>query len=469
MRAVLLALGVLLVAAAPAAAAPRLVKIGDFDRPLYVTSPPGDTHLYVVEKGGTIKVVGGGTFLDISSLVNGNDEERGLLSMAFSPNYASNGLFYVYYTAADPNGEVRVVEYRRSANPLRADPNSARPLFTAPHDAQFHNGGQLQFGPDGMLYVSIGDAQDSSNAQDTSVPYGKILRLNPATGGAAAGNPFGRVWAYGLRNPWRFSFDRATGDIAIGDVGDASWEEIDWGSAPNRARGTNFGWPDSEGFGNAGTDPIVAHGHGGEEPFCAIVGGYVVRDGGLPTLNGRYIYGDNCNTALWTTTPRTGAGGGKKLSLTVPALSSFGQDACGHVYAASLTGPVYRIQDGAVSSCTAVPGADTRPPGLAVGLAGVRKVLKTRRLRVTVRCTEACQVAVGTRLRNVRRLKTRHRSLAADHRATFRVKLSKATARKLRKRVRRRGFVRVSVNVRATDAAGNVATKTKRGRVKRRG
>jgi len=467
MRAVLLALGVLLIAAAPAAAAPRLVKIGDFDRPLYVTSPPGDTHLFVAEKGGSIEVVGGGTFLDISD-VNGNDEERGLLSLAFSPGYANNGLFYVFYTQ-EGTGDLKVVEYQRSAtNPLRANPTPRRTFLSLPHGPEYHNGGQLQFGSDGMLYVSTGDGHDRDNAKDTSSQLGKILRLNPATGGAAAGNPFGNtVWAYGLRNPWRFSFDRATGDIAIGDVGDASWEEIDWGTAPNRARGTNFGWPDSEGFGNVGTDPIVAHEHGGDEPFCAIVGGYVVRDPGLPTLNGRYIYGDNCNTALWTTTPRTGAGGAKKLSLTVPALTSFGEDACGHVYVASLTGPVYRIEDGALS-CTSVAGADTTAPGLAVGLAGVRKVLKTRRLRVTVRCTEACQVAVGTRLRNVRRLKTRHRALGANQRATFRLKLSKATAKKLRKRVRRRGFVRVSVNVRATDAAGNVAKKTKRGRVKRR-
>jgi hypothetical protein len=468
MRAALLSLALLLAGAAPAAAAPGLVKIGDFDRPLYVASPPRDTHLFVVEKGGVIKVVGGGTFLDLSAVVNGADEERGLLSMAFSPGYASNGLFYVFYTAVG-TGDLKVVEFQRSANPLRANPTPRREFLSLPHGPEYHNGGQLQFGPDGMLWVSTGEGHDPNNAQNTSSPLGKILRLDPATGGAAAGNPHGRVWSYGLRNPWRFSFDRANGDIAIGDVGADSKEEIDWGAAPGRARDVNFGWPNSEGFGTFGTNPIVEHDHGGDQPFCAIVGGYVVRDPGLPTLRGRYLYGDNCNSSLWTTTPRTGAGAENRLPLSVPALTSFGEDACGRIYAASLTGPVYRIQDGAVSPCSFNGGAaDTTPPRLSVALSGVRKLPKTRRLRIAVRCSEACQVAVGTRLRKVQRLKTRHRTLAANQRKVVRLKLSKATAKRLRKRVRRRGFVRISVTVRATDEAGNVAKATRRGRVKRR-
>ena len=462
MRALLLGLAVALLAAAPAAAAPQLVKIGDFDRPLYVASPPRDSHLFVVEKGGTIKVVGGGTFLDLSSAVNGDDEERGLLSMAFSPNYATDGLFYVFYTE-EGTGTLKVVEFQRSANPLVADPTPRRTFLSLPHGPEYHNGGQLQFGPDGMLYVSTGDGHDRDNAQNTGSQLGKILRLNPATGGAAAGNPFGTVWAYGLRNPWRFSFDRGTGDIAIGDVGDATWEEIDWGAAPGRARGVNFGWPESEGMGSFGTNPIIAHKH--DEGFLAIVGGYVVRDPGLPTLRGRYIYGDNNEQELFSALPRTGADD-KSTGLEVQGLTSFGEDACGHIYAASFSGPVYRIQDGAVSPCAF--RADTTPPGLAAGLAGVRKLLSRRALRVHVRCSEACSVTVGTRLRSVRRLKPRHRSLAANQRKVVRLKLSKKLAGKVRKRVRRRGFVRIAVTVRATDAAGNVATKTKRGRVKRR-
>src|SRR3954454_17212812 len=331
MRVGLLTFALLLALAAPAAAEPKLVSLGNFSEPLYVTSPPNDQRLFVVEKAGKIQLVGGGTFLDISDLVKSDAEERGLLSMAFSPSYASDGLFYVDYTA-EPSGDISVVQYRRSAaDPNKADPNSARPLFTTPHAQSFHNGGQLQIGPDGMLYVSIGDNGDMDNAQRLNDnPYGKILRLNPATGAAASGNPHDRIWSYGLRNPWRFSFDRLTGDIAIGDVGSdgtSAREEINWGAAPGRARDVNFGWPDSEGFESPGQQPLVAHPHSGSEVFCAITGGYVVRDPGLPTLNGRYIYGDYCNASLWTLTPRTGAGDAKVPGITVSYPTSFGQDA----------------------------------------------------------------------------------------------------------------------------------------------
>jgi hypothetical protein len=467
MRALLLGLAVALVAAAPAAAAPKLVKLGDFDEPVYVTSPPRDTHVFVVEKSGTIKVVGGGTFLDVSSRVD-DSGERGLLSMAFSPNYASNGLFYVFYTATG-GGALKVVEFQRSAaNPLVANPTARRQFLSIdhPNPDPYHNGGQLQIGPDGMLYVSTGEGHESSNAQDTGSLLGKILRLDPATGGAAPNNPHGRVWAYGLRNPWRFSFDRGTGDIAIGDVGQNDWEEINWGAAPGRARDVNFGWPDEEGMVPNNPNPIIAKNH--DDGWRAIIGGYVVRDAGLPTLRGRYLYGDNSVQDLYSAVPRTGADD-KPTGLTVVGLSSFGEDACGHIYAASLVGPVYRIQDGAVSPCSFNgQAADTAPPHVVVGLGGVRKLLRKRVLRIGVRCNEACQVSVGTRLRKVRRLATRHRNLSANQRKVVRLKLSKKLTRKLRTRVRRRGFVRIAVTVRATDAAGNVATKTTRGRVKRK-
>jgi Glucose / Sorbosone dehydrogenase len=462
MRVGLLTLALLLALAAPAAAAPQLVDLGSFDRPLYVTSPPGDQRIFVVEKGGVIKLVGGGTFLDISSEVNGDDEERGLLSMAFSPNYASNGLFYVDYTDKD-GGDINVVEYKRSAsNPNVADPASRRPVLFVEHSqAQYHNGGQLQFGPDGALYMSIGDALTSSNAQDlTDNPYGKVLRLNLAGGYS--------VWSYGLRNPWRFSFDRSTGDMIIGDVGESTWEEIDWSAAPTRGQNVNWGWPDAEGpDGMGGQRPVAWHAHNPPDTFCAIVGGYVVRDPGLPTLNGHYIYGDNCNTAIWMMTPRTGAND-RKTGLTVSHLSSFGEDSCGHVYAASLEGHVYRIQDGAVSPCT-VNGhpADTTPPKLSVALSGVKKALRKHELRVAMRCSEGCSVTVGTRLKNVRKLKARHRDLAANQRAVITLKLSKATLKKLRKRLEHQSSVRVSVAVRATDAAGNTKTVHRGGRIRR--
>jgi hypothetical protein len=467
MRTVLLGLALALAGAAPASAAPRLVKIGDFDQPVHIASPPDNSHIFVVEKPGRIKIVGGGTFLDISSRVD-DSGERGLLSMAFSPSYAANGLFYVFFTDTN-GGRLTVEEFQRSADPLRANPTRRRQFLSIehPNTDPYHNGGQLQIGPDGMLYVSTGEGHVSNNAQSTTSQLGKILRLNPATGGPATGNPFGNaVWAYGLRNPWRFSFDSGTGDIAIGDVGASAWEEIDWGTAPGRARGVNFGWPDDEGNGSNGTNPIIVHPH--NEGWLAIIGGYVVRDPGLPTLRSRYLYGDNTQQSLYSAVPRTGADD-KSTGLQMTGLTSFGEDACGHIFAASINGPVYRLQDGAVSSCSlAGQPTDTTPPGLAVGLTGVRKLLRKRVLRIGVRCSEACEVAVGTRLRKVRRLGTRHRSLTANQRKVVRVKLSKALTKKLRKRVRRRGFVRIAVTVRATDAAGNVATATKRGRLKRR-
>jgi hypothetical protein len=456
MRAGLLSLALLLVLAAPAAAAPHLTPLGSFDAPVYVTSPPGDQRIFVVEKGGRIELVGGGTFLDISTLVNGLDDERGLLSMAFAPDYPSSGRFYVYYTARDPNGEVRVVEYKRSADPNVADPATARPIYATAHSAAIHNGGQLQFGPDGMLYASIGDNGHGGNAQDLSVPFGKILRINPATGAYS-------IWSYGLRNPWRFSFDRATGDIAIGDVGENQFEEVDWGTAPGSGQNVNFGWPTSEGFGSSGQNPIVAHSHGGDG-FCAIVGGYVVHDASLPTLDGRYLYGDNCNGSLWTATPRTGAGDAA-TDLKVTALSSLGQDACGHIYAASLTGPVYRIDDGPQAACVAA--TDHTAPRVTARLSGVRTALKKRRLRVTVRCSERCGVAIGTRLRKVRRLATRRRNLTAHHRKVVTLRLGKPTVKHVRKRLRHHRFVKLSVTVRATDAAGNTRTVHRGGKLKR--
>jgi hypothetical protein len=464
-RAVLAGLALTLAMAAPAAAAPQLVSVGGFDQPVFVTSPPNDARVFVVERPGRIQIPGRGTFLDISSLVSSDESERGLLSMAFSPGYASNGLFYVYYTAKSPLGEVRVVEYKRSANPDRADPASARTIFHAPHNAGNHNGGQLQFGPDGMLYVSVGDNANGANAQDLSVPYGKILRLDPATGAAAPGNPHGIIWAYGLRNPWRFSFDRSTGDLVIGDVGEQTWEEIDWAPAPTRGRDFNFGWPTCEGpDGTCPADPVISHNH--NTGWCAIVGGYVVRDPGLPTLNGRYVYGDNCNSALYSTQPRSGADD-RATGLTVSALSSFGEDACGRIYEASLNGPVYRIQDGAATAC-AFGAPDRTPPRVKASILGSKTALKKRRLLVRMRCSEACRAAVGTRLKKVKRLKTRHRSLAAGKRATIRLKLSKKVTRKLRKRVNRHRFARIGVTVRATDAAGNTRVVHRHGRIKKR-
>jgi hypothetical protein len=304
--------------------------------------------------------------------------------------------------------------------------------------------------------VSIGDNAVPSNAQDQNSPFGKIHRIDPVTGAD-------QIWSSGLRNPWRFSFDRATGDLLIGDVGSSSYEEINWSRGPNAGQGVNYGWPCNEGPNGAdscGARAALWHENG---PFCAIVGGYVVRDPGVPTLNGRYLYGDNCNSRLWSAA--LGSGGGVQTDLTVSGLSSFGEDSCGHIYVASRgSNAVYRLQDGAPSSCGA-PAApdDVSAPNVLVRFRGVRN----RRLRVQLRCDEACRVAVNSRLRRVRRLKTRHRSLAANRRAIVRVKMTRKVARRMRRALHRRGYVRVVVRVRAVDGAGNARVVTKRGRIKR--
>jgi hypothetical protein len=460
MRALLLSAVLLLLLAAPAGAAPELVKLGDFKSPVYIASPPRGSQVFVVEREGMIKTITGDTFLDIRGKV-AFTHERGLLSMAFAPDYVTSGRFYILYTAADnPTGEIRIVEYRRSANdPNAADPGSARTIFHIPHQSPEHNGGQIQIGPDGMLWAGLGDNQSNKNAQDVTVPYGKIVRLDPATGGPAPGNPHGYVWAYGLRNPWRFSFDRLTGDIAIADVGLSTWEEIDWGAAPNRARNVNFGWPESENDPGFGQAPILQHPH---PDFGAIIGGYVVRDPGLPSLNGRYIYTDLGNGNLWSAIPRTGADDRQTgMSLQVP--TTFGEDACGHIYVASLHGDVYRIQDGPVSTCPAA--TDFVAPRLRVSLRGVRHAARKGRILVKVRCSEACRVTVGTRLRDARWLPSQHRRLAARQRVRLSLHLGHAAAARLHKQLEEHSSVPVRVTVRAVDEAGNSRRVQRTGRV----
>ena len=451
MRALLLGAALALLAATPASAAPELVKLGDFADPVHVASPPNDPRVFVVEKNGLVKIVGGGTFLDATGLTSGSDEERGLLSIAFPPDYASSGRYYVFLTDAD-DGALRVLEFANGGSA------PTRELLSVPHGPEYHNGGQLQFGPDGMLYVSTGDGHNSANAQNTGSLLGKILRLNPATGAR-------EVWSYGLRNPWRFSFDRATGDMLIGDVGDQSREEVSWVRAPNAGQNVNFGWPCFEGTVNRGgncpnsTPPAFDRGRSG---YCAIIGGYLVRDPGLPTLNGRYVYGDLCQPAIRSVAlPDSGD---RAENLQVSQLTSFGEDSCGHIYVASMgSDAVYRIQDGAPSACQVPTAADASAPNVAVQVRGVRK----RRLRVSLRCDEACRVTVNSRLRRVRRLNARHRNLAANQQTIVRVKMSRKVARRMKRALRQRGFVRVVVKVRAVDAAGNARVVTRRGRIRR--
>ncbi|HEX8856941.1 MAG TPA: PQQ-dependent sugar dehydrogenase [Thermoleophilaceae bacterium] len=351
--------------AAPSRRGVRLVRVGNFDQPVYVTSPPGDTsRLFVVEQAGRIRVVRNGRklsqpFLDIRSQVDCCGE-RGLLSMAFPLNYATSKLFYVYFT--DKAGDIRVVQFRASSSD-RADAVSARQILFQEH-SEFanHNGGQLQFGPDGDLYLGLGDGgsegDPNNHAQDLGSQLGKLLRVRPRTSGGHTvprDNPFvGRagaapeVYAYGLRNPWRFSFDRRTGDLVIGDVGQSEIEEIDF-ARRGRAKGMNYGWSRFEGT-RRNSDrtapgarrPVLQHSHA--QGFCSIIGGYVVRDRSL-SLYGRYVYGDLCDPDIWSVKliSSVRASADRRTGLRVPNLSSFGEDAHGHVYLASLAGPVYRL------------------------------------------------------------------------------------------------------------------------------
>ena len=341
--------------------------------PVYATSPPGDlARLFVVEQTGRIRILRhdtllGTNFLDIHTKISSGGE-RGLLSVAFHPQYATNGRFYVYFT--NPNGDIRIVRYNVSSDPNVADESSADTVIAVAHPSYSnHNGGQLQFGPDGKLYAGLGDGgsggDPNGNGQNTHALLGKLLRLD--VDGASgytipSDNPFANgingapeVWAYGLRNPWRFSFDRQTGDLYIADVGQDAWEEVNIARGGSFSSGTNYGWNRLEGThcypagttcSAAGTVvPLLEYGH--TNSACSITGGYVYRGTRVQALAGQYLYADYCagfvrsfqfvgidvtNRADWTMQLSPGG-----------QISSFGEDAHGDVYVMTLSGGLYRI------------------------------------------------------------------------------------------------------------------------------
>jgi glucose/arabinose dehydrogenase len=336
----------------------KAVEIASFDDPVYVHGPQGANGLvFVVEQRGVIRMIKGGkklggAFLDISNRVQSGGEE-GLLSVAFSPFYRNNRRFYVFFTNND--GDNVVQEYRRSrGNARKAKAGSARTVIKIRHPGNSnHNGGQLQFGPDGKLYISTGDGGSGGdppeNAQNKNSLLGKILRIDPRrTKGKRAytvprDNPFvggpgaDEVYALGLRNPFRFSFDRKSGNIAIGDVGQNAREEIDYETRAT-ARGANFGWDAFEGnlpFDSADASPPPAS-H--ERPILDYPNGYVVRDRGVRSLYGRYIYADFCKGDIRSLVPRTD-GAQRDRSTRLPresGLSSFGEDSRGRIYFTNL-------------------------------------------------------------------------------------------------------------------------------------
>ncbi|HVF06923.1 MAG TPA: PQQ-dependent sugar dehydrogenase [Frankiaceae bacterium] len=352
----------------PKAGPPKLKLVGRFENVTHVAAPPGDPRLFVVEQTGRIRLLKNGKpvkapFLDISGQVR-HRGEQGLLSMAFAPDFATSKRFYVDYNGTD--GAVRVAEFTVGADPDRADVSSRRELLRIEKPNENHNGGQLVFDADGMLMISIGDGgggnDPDNNAQDLGTLLGKILRIDPRPSsgkpyGIPRDNPYvsrpgarGEVWAYGLRNPWRFSLD-TNGDLYVGDVGQYVIEELS-AVAAARHRGANFGWRVYEGrrknFKNetprnvgALIEPVHQFNHEGGR--CVITAGVVYR-GSVTALRDKFLFGEYCTGALWTIPAGTAPDPAvTTLKLTAPQVSTFGTDGFGEVYVASGNGEVWLI------------------------------------------------------------------------------------------------------------------------------
>jgi glucose/arabinose dehydrogenase len=488
--------------AAPAAAAPSpvtLVPVARFSSPVGVVAAPGDAgRLFVVEQAGRIVERRGKaqtTFADLTDRVKADGGEQGLLGLAFAPDYAASGKLYVFYTARAPagavvreNGSDLVVSELRRADVDHVDPASERVLLRIPHRlGEFENGGQLAFGPDGLLWIGTGDGGGENDpfrnaqrvdpatddaARGADALLGKILRIDPEPGPAHPGcggactipadNPgFAQreVWALGLRNPWRFSFDRLTGDLAIADVGNFAFEELDLAPAPDRGRGANYGWPVFEGTSRvAGTDgppvgcctaPVLERSHDQPDGYNAIIGGVVVRDPGLPALAGRYLYANLSDGLIQAV--RFGGGTAfddRSTGLRAPGLTSFGEDGCGRVYATTLYGDLYRLSQGE-GACDAV-GVTVSPPAR-------QRAAATSSVRATLTCATACTAGVRASLTVggaiVGRTATRTVALGAGRRGAVVLRVPRAVRAVLARALARGRVpgVRFVVTARAAD------------------
>lgn len=343
------------------------VAASGLDFPIDLTTPPGDSRLFIAEKDGTIRIVKDGSllgtpFLDISPLVS-KGGEQGLLGLAFHPQYASNGYFFVDYT--DLAGNTQVVRYKVSGNADVADPDSATPILSVAQPYSNHNGGGIVFGADSFLYISLGDGgsggDPQNHGQDRSELLGSLLRIDINQGNPYSippSNPYAgstsfrpELWNYGLRNPWRFSFDRETGDLYIGDVGQNSREEIDVTPAASTG-GENYGWRIMEGLScypsgqcdrNGLVLPVLDYGHG---DGCSVTGGYVYRGDAIPALKGTYFYADFCEGWVRSFRYQNGTAADKREWPELSGngnISSFGEDAAGELYVLTASGTVYRM------------------------------------------------------------------------------------------------------------------------------
>ena len=346
--------------------------LSGFNLPVFLANAgDGSGRIFVVEKAGLIKVVRDGKvspepFLDIIRKVRSKENERGLFSVAFHPRYGENGRFFVDYT--DLTGDTVVSEFKTSTDPDRGDGDSERVLIRIKQPAPNHNGGQLQFGPDGYLYIGTGDGgfagDPSGNGQNLGTLLGKMLRID--VDGAEpysipADNPFKgvsgarpEIWAYGLRNPWRFSFDSETGDMYIADVGEGKWEEVDFQPAGSRG-GQNYGWnllegsyqfklPDGYDTGGL-TFPVVEYSH---DEGCSVTGGYVYRGKNSPGIKGTYFFSDYCRGQLWGLRKRSAdSWEWAEFLKTGLSVSSFGEDEAGELYIIDFgKGDIYRLTEG---------------------------------------------------------------------------------------------------------------------------
>jgi glucose/arabinose dehydrogenase len=421
-RASRLALAVAAAAAALALAAPggaaaavRAVAVATASSPVFMTNA-GDARLFVVERGGRIRIFDRAAgsflatpFLDLSALVSGSTEQ-GLLSMAFHPDFAANGLFFVYYT--DLAGNVVIARYHVGANPNVADATSAATLLTIAHPFNNHNGGQLQIGPrDGYLYIGVGDGGSEGDpscfGQRTDTMLGKLLRLdvrqnlarapfygipadNPFLAGVDPGNQIAdEIWATGVRNPWRFSFDRATGDLYIGDVGQDSFEEVDLHPA-GTAGGQNYGWKVMEGFHCFSTSgcpatvpacnalsltlPILEYSH---SAGCSIIGGYLYRGRQAPELFGRYVFSDFCSGGIHASRQTSpGVWDNQTVLTTASGVTSFGEDGSGELFVAVGNDIFQLVSDSA--GVPAVPAALLLALAMALAATGAARLAVRR-------------------------------------------------------------------------------------------